>query len=288
MCEFISWIEKYNSIYYLTSNELNTKEGRDLIRNTDFLRGDIEFASDLVGHGAIRRFYGFSSFEAVRGENKENRQFWDGNIPKQIKESWNEGYLDGMLRYLSTEDLSYIVKNAPKEFGQWTVKNIDIQRMKTSKNQWSRRYAYGAGKEWDELKKDGNLYNKLLGYVMSKDWRGLGENGEIDVFIEGMGCILSGNSKLAFKMLNNKGNYDEAVKRVEMIKTCAKAKNLFPLIDTKRDAGCDLLIACALSGDWGLLDEDRFKNLFDPSINKLFVWAMNGDLDKPIERPLIK
>ena len=86
MCECVSWIEKDSKVYFLTPEDIDSKFGKEK------LEGCID--NDYIGHGAIRKFYGVEN-----GKEMENQHFWDGNIPKEIKEAWNSGSLSGMLNY---------------------------------------------------------------------------------------------------------------------------------------------------------------------------------------------
>ena len=49
MCEFISWIEYDSKNYFLTSKDLETKEGKKLLQK--------DVKADICGHGAIRAYY---------------------------------------------------------------------------------------------------------------------------------------------------------------------------------------------------------------------------------------
>ena len=53
MCNFISWIEYENKEYYLTRQDLKTKEGKELVKQ---LKKE-GYPSDIVGHGAILKYY---------------------------------------------------------------------------------------------------------------------------------------------------------------------------------------------------------------------------------------
>ena len=52
MCEFISWIEYEKKNYFLTDKDLESKEGKSLIK---FLGSS--FREDIKGHGAIRTYF---------------------------------------------------------------------------------------------------------------------------------------------------------------------------------------------------------------------------------------
>jgi hypothetical protein len=74
MCNFISWIEYDNKNYFLTSKDLETKEGRKLLQK--------DVRDDICGHGAIRAYY--SELKNL-GINKECEDFSSPkNFPNDI------------------------------------------------------------------------------------------------------------------------------------------------------------------------------------------------------------
>ena len=86
MCEFISWIEKDGKNYFLTSADLASKRGQQLRRHC---KND----DDLVGHGAIRWFYG----EFKDGIDKECTDFTDPlNFPEDITCAIKNGSFRGL------------------------------------------------------------------------------------------------------------------------------------------------------------------------------------------------
>ena len=86
MCEFISWIEKDGKNYFLTSADLASKRGIELREHC----GDDD---DLVGHGALRWFYG--GFEG--GVQRECTDFSTPlNFPAEIVEAIKAGKFRGM------------------------------------------------------------------------------------------------------------------------------------------------------------------------------------------------
>ena len=86
MCEFISWIEKDGKNYFLTSADLASKRGIKLREHC----GDDD---DLVGHGALRWYYG--GFEG--GTKKECTDFSTPlNFPAEIVEAIKAGKFRGM------------------------------------------------------------------------------------------------------------------------------------------------------------------------------------------------
>jgi len=77
MCEFVSWIEFEGNEYFLQNSDLETKEGRKLIKYL----GD-QIKEDLPGHGAIRYYYPELK---DRGINKECTDFsTPKNFPYKI------------------------------------------------------------------------------------------------------------------------------------------------------------------------------------------------------------
>ena len=49
MCQFVSWIKHGNNVFFLDDLKLNTKEGRELLKQCK--------DDDIRGHGAIRAYY---------------------------------------------------------------------------------------------------------------------------------------------------------------------------------------------------------------------------------------
>jgi len=94
MCEFISWIEHDGKNWFLTKNEINSDKGKELIE----FCGRTE---DLVGHGAIRKYYGFKG-----GFNRECTDFsTPENFPKEIVQALKDGLFEGLglpLKILTT------------------------------------------------------------------------------------------------------------------------------------------------------------------------------------------
>jgi len=87
MCQFISWIEKNNQAVFLTADDVfRTKAGRELQEYCNS-------ADDLVGHGAIKHYYG--NFEG--GIEKECTDFsTPNNFPPEIVEALKAGKFRGL------------------------------------------------------------------------------------------------------------------------------------------------------------------------------------------------
>jgi len=64
MCDFVSWIEYQDQIFFLKNSNLSTKEGRELLKP--------EYRDDISGHGAIRKYY---PELGNKGTNKECTDF---------------------------------------------------------------------------------------------------------------------------------------------------------------------------------------------------------------------
>ena len=81
MCHFISWIEYEKKLYYIEDKDLDTKEGKELIaycKNSD----------DLMGHGAIRKYYGLEQ----KGKDHEITDFSNPKkIPSEIVKKIKQG-----------------------------------------------------------------------------------------------------------------------------------------------------------------------------------------------------
>ena len=87
MCEFASWIEKDNKVYFLNSNQVyNTTRGKALQKWS----GNIE--DDKRGHGAIRYYYNLEG-----GVDMECTDFsTPDKFPDRIVKAIKEGKMEGM------------------------------------------------------------------------------------------------------------------------------------------------------------------------------------------------
>ena len=84
MCEFVSFIELKDNIYFLTNDCLRTKEGKAL---KEYLGS--AYADDIKGHGAIRRYFGLPD---NKGTNLEISDFANPNkFPAAIVEAIKSG-----------------------------------------------------------------------------------------------------------------------------------------------------------------------------------------------------
>lgn len=74
MCNFISWINYKDQNYYLTNQDLQTKEGKVLLKP--------KVKADIAGHGAILAYY--PELEG-KGKHEECEDFsTPKNFPKEI------------------------------------------------------------------------------------------------------------------------------------------------------------------------------------------------------------
>ena len=88
MCEWVSWIEYKNELYFLTASDLRTKEGRALR-----LYLGPQFSNDIKGHGAIDRYYGLKG----KGTHKECTDFsTPSNFPPAIVNAIKKGHFCGI------------------------------------------------------------------------------------------------------------------------------------------------------------------------------------------------
>lgn len=86
MCEFVSWVEHEDKLYYLTANLLNTKEGRKLKK---FL--GTAYSDDIKGHGAIEHYFG------IKGKHHECTDFSSTqNFPDEIVKALQAGAFRGI------------------------------------------------------------------------------------------------------------------------------------------------------------------------------------------------
>ena len=84
MCDFISWYEEDGAVIFLTDDDLETKEGKELRKYL----GD-RFTCDIYGHGAIKKFYELKGWGFPDGmQQKECNDFsTPNNFPPQIIEA---------------------------------------------------------------------------------------------------------------------------------------------------------------------------------------------------------
>jgi len=81
MCEFISWIEFKDEILYMTDRDLETSNGRKLLKDVGY--------EDIEGHGLIRKFYNIAD---GKGKNKECEDFsTPDNFPFDIVRDIKKG-----------------------------------------------------------------------------------------------------------------------------------------------------------------------------------------------------
>ena len=88
MCEFMSWVEKGNKVYFLTDKQIHeTAKGKELQEWS-------KSSDDLPGHGAIRYFYGLEQEEGI---NKECTDFSSPtNFPARIAKAIKGGKMRGL------------------------------------------------------------------------------------------------------------------------------------------------------------------------------------------------
>ena len=86
MCEFVSWVEHEDKLYYLTANLLNTKEGRALKKHLG-----AQYHEDIKGHGAIEHYFG------IKGKHHECTDFSSpNNFPAEIVKAMKSGAFRGI------------------------------------------------------------------------------------------------------------------------------------------------------------------------------------------------
>ena len=108
MCEFISWVERRDKVYFLTGKQLfHTKKGQRFIETIS--------PDDYCGHGTIRAYYGIDTGDGI---DKECTDFSSpNNFPIQVAKAIKNGdfkgfsFPGGLLRKLLEDD--YLVKRRP-------------------------------------------------------------------------------------------------------------------------------------------------------------------------------
>ena len=88
MCEFVSWIKKGDTVYFLTGEQIfHTKRGKEIIQTQCGME-------DYVGHGAIRLYFGLEQDEGKNGECSDFRK--PDNFPSPIIRAIKNGDMRGL------------------------------------------------------------------------------------------------------------------------------------------------------------------------------------------------
>jgi vacuolar-type H+-ATPase subunit H len=94
MCHFISWVEYGGKVYCLPEKELVTKEGKELEKYVWDRNG-------LLGHGAIRQYWGLRGRTGKDYEITDFSQEGQKQMPKEIVKLIKEG----QFNYVCCEEL---------------------------------------------------------------------------------------------------------------------------------------------------------------------------------------
>jgi|GEM_PF-4109757 len=182
MGQFLSWIKFNEKNYYLTDREINSKRWEEIEKNPT---PDFALSSE-----AIRRYYDLGSFDLNYRTNKE---FWNGEIPGEIKVDWNYGNFDKILSLIGNKDIERILKSAPEDFAFWILKNHNSCLP-------------------ENLIKSSSWIYRLAGFLALKDYEGMVKDRDSSR-INFIGANILENSELIFKSIerrlfpNNEENY---------------------------------------------------------------------------------
>ena len=146
MCEFISWKCFKGENYFLTNADLDTKEGKKLLKP--------DVIADLCGHGAIEAYYPELK---GKGENKECTDFsTPDNFPADIVKAIKQGKLSrigiclSVLNNLGIAEYNKIKQSALAEYNK-------IQQSALAEYKKIQQSA------WAEYKKiEQNTFNKIV------------------------------------------------------------------------------------------------------------------------------
>jgi hypothetical protein len=149
VCNFISWIEKDNKLFYLTDKEVFSSQGRERLSGC--------LGNDYLGHGAIRAFWGVKG-----GTDYERRDFWAEELPKELKnlikdfdanfgKMWSKGYFQN-------DDLRRIVRFAPSKWAEKAWQQLFEQKPTNDDLRYIVHYVYAD--EWAEKAWQGLLKQK--------------------------------------------------------------------------------------------------------------------------------
>ena len=100
MCNFLSWVSVEGKLFYLTDQDVYSEAGKEKLAGCK--------DNDILGHGAIRKFYGLLS-----GLDCERQDFWADDLPKELKlklknfdKHWGRMWRS---RVFQNNDLFYII-----------------------------------------------------------------------------------------------------------------------------------------------------------------------------------
>ncbi len=86
MCNFVSWIDKNDQVLFLTRKLIDSPKGQKLLKEVP--------QDDLVGHGAIRLFFGIEQDEGMDQECIDFSK--TSNFPDSIVKAIKQGEMRGM------------------------------------------------------------------------------------------------------------------------------------------------------------------------------------------------
>ncbi len=155
MCNFISWIEEDGKLLYLTDADVFSKHGRKTLAGA--------LHNDVLGHGAIREFFGIGS----RGKEREVCDFWKtellpAEIAKKVRSfdaHWGKMFRGGNFM---DDDLWYIIESAPPAWRNMAAEQL----MRQDEDCYYADSIICSARIGDEQKKA--AWSKLLGVVPAK------------------------------------------------------------------------------------------------------------------------
>ncbi len=104
MCEFISWVQQGEKVFFLTYDQIYTTPRGDALRKWD------NNSEDYIGHGAIRFYY---ELEREEGTNKERTDF---STPKNFPPVIVKAIKEGKFRGLGQQPLGLLCATAYAEY----------------------------------------------------------------------------------------------------------------------------------------------------------------------------
>lgn len=200
---FLPWIQTKKGILFLKAKDLENKQGRRKALGPERMENPID--DFYLTHRAIRNFYGKPNGKPFSGGHDcESISIvsWMCYFPQEMKDAWNDGELDGLLKHISRDQLDGIMKYAHPELIDWVLaqkhgyadlKAImqelpvfarrlchkgDPEQLTTSSNPLERICGHSILKSWEKMQDDPDPMVRVWGYANAREWKAMQKDND--------------------------------------------------------------------------------------------------------------